>query len=127
MAFTGSNAPNGLGGTPVNNSSKAWYQAGGDSFSSRTSLRQEAPAQKGRQRGGVYWPSRVRLTLLAFFAYYTLRPEASLQAKSAAQVESKKRALHVLQHISKSVIKCTSILCKAACLQALGQIQQDRY
>lgn len=66
MAFTGSNAPNGLGGTPVNNSSKAWYQAGGDSFSSRTSLRQEAPAQKGRQRVGVYWPSRVRLTLLAF-------------------------------------------------------------
>ncbi|CAL5219979.1 g1917 [Coccomyxa viridis] len=59
MAFTGSNAPNGLGNSPVNNSSKAWYQAGNDSFTSRTSLRQDAqaPSQKGRQQGGLHWPS----------------------------------------------------------------------
>ena len=64
MAFTGSNAPNGLGNSPLSNSSKAWYQAGNDSFTSRTSLRQEAqaPAQKGRQRGGVHWPSWVILS-----------------------------------------------------------------
>ena len=64
MAFTGSNAPNGLGNSPGNNSSKAWYQAGNDSFTSRTSLRQEAqaPSQKGRQRGGVHWPSWVILS-----------------------------------------------------------------
>ena len=64
MAFTGSNAPNGLGNSPVNNSSKAWYQAGNDSYTSRTSLRQDAqaPSQKGRQQGGLHWPSWVTLS-----------------------------------------------------------------
>ena len=69
MAFTGSNGPNGgLGGSPLNSGSKAWYQARSDSSTSRTSLRQEAPSSRGRSRAGgsssgAYWPSWVHLLL----------------------------------------------------------------
>lgn len=84
MAFTGSNAPNGLGNSPVNNSSKAWYQAGNDSTTSRTSLRQEAqaPPQKGRQRGGLHWPSWVIPSISNLFTTCVVQPELFLLARA---------------------------------------------
>jgi hypothetical protein len=90
MAFTGTNAPNGgLGGSPFKNSSKAWYGAGNGSSTSRTSLRQEAPAvaQRGRQRSGFYWPSWVLSSYLPYSASRTFGipswPDYVLLARAA--------------------------------------------
>ncbi|CAK0769911.1 hypothetical protein CVIRNUC_003715 [Coccomyxa viridis] len=82
MAFTGSNGPNGgLGGSPLNTSSKAWFPSRSDSSTSRASLRQEAPSPRSRNRAGgssngAYWPSWWVLVavavLLAVIAAFSL-------------------------------------------------------